>query len=186
MKLRIYNDEFLGTVQEERVVDELKIPYRTADAVLDALSDIDLEKVDEYKILSVALKNKHHITTIVRATFGLSEEELGRVNILEMGALAKEIIRYVMGQVAQLNQGENDQTPRRRPRRRPDACAALARPETANLQCIPGTGPHPHHGLSPGGCAGPDTATPGLQQAPPDPGPEGTRWEQQTPESDPP
>lgn len=108
MKLRIYNDEFLGTVQEERVVDELKIPYRTADAVLDALSDIDLEKVDEYKILSVVLKNKHHITTIARATFGLSEEELGRVNILEMGALAKEIIRYVMGQVAQLNQGEND------------------------------------------------------------------------------
>ena len=107
MKLRIYTDEYLGTVQEERVVEELKIPYRTADAVLDALSDLDLEKVDEYKILSVVLKNKHHITTVVRATFGLSEEELGRVNILELGALAKEIIQYVMGQVAQLRQGDN-------------------------------------------------------------------------------
>ena len=108
MKLKIYTDEYLGTVQEERVVEDLKIPYRTADAVLDALSDIDLAKVDEYKILSVVLKNKHHITTVVRATFGLTEEELGRVNILELGALAKEIVRYVMGQVAQLSQGDTD------------------------------------------------------------------------------
>ena len=106
MKLKIYTDEFLANVKEERVVDGLKIPYRTADAVMDIISDLDLENVDERKIISVLLKNKHHITTVVRATFGLSEDDLGRVNIVEMYDIAREIIRHVMGQISMMQQGE--------------------------------------------------------------------------------
>lgn len=108
MKLSIYKDEFLNEVQEERTVEDLKIPYRTADAVLDVLSDLDFENLNEYKIISLVLKNKHHITTVVRATFNLTEEELQRVNIVEMYDLAKRIIRHVMQQVALLSDGGDD------------------------------------------------------------------------------
>ena len=107
LKLNIYADEYLTTVQETRTVQAMKIPYRTADAVLDMLADMDFANVDEYKIINVVLKNKHHVTTIVRATFGLSEDELGRINIMELYDLAKEIVQYVLGQMATLD-GDSD------------------------------------------------------------------------------
>lgn len=102
LKLNIYADEYLSVVQETRTVESMKIPYRTADSVLDMLADIDFTNVDEYKVINLVLKNKHHVTTIVRATFGLSEDDLTRVNIVELGSLAKEIVQYVLGQMAAL------------------------------------------------------------------------------------
>lgn len=108
LQLKIYTDEYLTEVQEVRKVEAMKIPYRTADAVLDMLADIDFSKVDEYKVISLVLKNKQHITTVVRATFGLSEDDLGRINIMDLGDLAKQIVQHVLGQMATLGGGESD------------------------------------------------------------------------------
>lgn len=108
MKLKIYTDETLCTVREEREVPRMKIPYRTADAVLDLVAGLDFEHMDEYKVLSLLLQNKHHLTAVVRATFALSEEDLGCIDIMELGDLAREIIRYVMEKMAELGLGETD------------------------------------------------------------------------------
>ena len=108
LKLNIYKDEFLSEVQETRTAEGMKIPYRTADNVLDMLQGIDFQNVDEYKVINLVLQNKQHVTTVVRATFGLSEDELGRVNIVELYDLAKEIVQYVLGQMATLGDGETD------------------------------------------------------------------------------
>ena len=108
LRLTIYKDEYMTEVQEIRQVEAMKIPYRTADAVLDLLADIDFSNVDEYKVINLVLKNKKHITTVVRATFGLSEDELGRINIMDLYGLAKEIVQYVLGQMATLGGGESD------------------------------------------------------------------------------
>lgn len=107
LELKIYKDEYLTEVQETRKVDGLRIPYRTADAVLDMLAEMDFEHVNEYKVINLVLKNKHHITTVVRATFGLTEDELARVNIMDMYGIAKDIVHYVMGQMEALG-GESD------------------------------------------------------------------------------
>lgn len=107
LELKIYKDEYLTEVQEIRKVEGTKIPYRTADAVTDMLAELDFENVNEYKVVNLVLKNKHHITTVVRATFGLSEDELARVDIMEMYGLAKQIVQYVMGQMATLG-GDSD------------------------------------------------------------------------------
>lgn len=114
MKLKIYTDESLAQVREEREVPRMKIPYRTADAVLDMLTDLDFDNLDEHMVLKMVLKNKKHLTTIVRATFGLSEEDLGCVDLLDLGDLARDIIRYVVEKMAELGLGESDpnaQTP---------------------------------------------------------------------------
>jgi len=108
MKLKIYTDESLTQVREEREVPRMKVPYRTADAVLDMLSDLDFENLDEYKVLKMVLKNKKHLTTVVRATFGLSEDELACIDLLELGDLAREIIRFVVEKMAELGVGESD------------------------------------------------------------------------------
>lgn len=100
LELKIYKDEYLKEVQEVRKVDGLKVPYRTADAVLDMLGEMDFEHVNEYKVINLVLKNKHHVTTIVRATYGLDEDELARVNIVEMYSTVKAIVAYVLEQLA--------------------------------------------------------------------------------------
>lgn len=108
MKLKIYTDESLIEVREEREVPRMKVPYRTADAVLDLLADLDFETMDEYKILSMVLKNKQHLTTVVRATFGLTEDDLACIDLLDLTDLAKEIVRFVLDKVAELGVGESD------------------------------------------------------------------------------
>ena len=108
MKLKIYTDETLIEVREEREVPRMKVPYRTADAVLDLLADLDFENMDENKILSMVLKNKQHLTTVVRATFGLTEDDLACIDLLDLTDLAKDIVRFVLDKVAELGVGESD------------------------------------------------------------------------------
>lgn len=111
MRLTIYADEALATVREVREVPRMKIPYRTAEAVLDLMADIDLEKMTETAILGMVLKNKHHLTAVVRATFGLSEEDLALVDICELGDLAREIVGFVVNKMAELGVGDTDPNP---------------------------------------------------------------------------
>lgn len=108
MKLTIYTDESLTEVREVREVPRMKIPYRTADTVLDMLADLDMEKMNEMAVLGMVLKNKQHLTTVVRATFGLSEEDLAYIDIMDLGDLAREIVGYVVGKMAELGVGESD------------------------------------------------------------------------------
>lgn len=108
MKLKIYTDESLAQVREEREVPRMKIPYRTADAVLEMLGDLDFDNLDEYKVLKLMLKNKNHLNTIVRATFGLSEDDLACVDVMDLGDLARDIISYVVEKMAALGFGESD------------------------------------------------------------------------------
>lgn len=102
MKLKIYTDEKLITVREEREVPRMKIPYRTADAVLDMLADLDMENMNEMAVLGMVLQNKKHITAIVQATFALPDEDLGCIDLMELGDLAKEIIAFVFEKMAEL------------------------------------------------------------------------------------
>lgn len=106
MKLRIYTDETLCTVREEREVPRMKIPYRTADAVADLVDGLDFDNINEHEVLSLLLKNKHHLTTVVRATFALSEEDLGCIDVMDLGDLAREIISHVIAKMAELGVGE--------------------------------------------------------------------------------
>jgi hypothetical protein len=102
MKLTIYTDESMAQVQEVREVPRMKIPYRTATAVLNMLGDLDMENMNEMAILGMVLKNEQHLTAVVRATFGLAEEDLERIDVVELGDLAREIVAYVVQKMADL------------------------------------------------------------------------------------
>lgn len=102
MKLTIYTDESMSTVREVREVPRMKIPYRTATAVVNMLADLDLENMNEMAILGMVLKNEYHLTAVVRATFGLAEEDLEYIDVVELGDLAREIVAYVVQKMADL------------------------------------------------------------------------------------
>ncbi len=110
MKLTIYTDGSMTQAREVREVPRMKIPYRTATAVLNMLAGLDLENMNEMAILGMVLNNEKHITAVVRATFGLAEEDLEYIDVVEMGDLAKEIVAYVVQKMADLgvSLGDND------------------------------------------------------------------------------
>lgn len=102
MKLTIYADEKMIDVREVREVPRMKIPYRTAAAVVNMLEDLDLEKMTDTAILGMVLKNEKHLTAVVCATFGLAEEDLAYIDVVELGDLAREIVAYVIKKMADL------------------------------------------------------------------------------------
>lgn len=111
MKLNIYTDDKLITVREVREVPRMKIPYRTADAVLDLFADMDLDKMPEAAVLGRVLKNKQHITAIVQATFALPDEDLACIDLMELGDLAREIIAYVFDKIRAMGEDAEDDDP---------------------------------------------------------------------------
>lgn len=102
MKLTIYTDESMSAVREVREVPRMKIPYRTAQHVINMLENLDLDNMSNEAILGMVLKNEYHLTRVVRATFGLAEEDLECVDVVELGDLAREIVAYVVQKMADL------------------------------------------------------------------------------------
>lgn len=102
MKLTIYTDESMSAVREVREVARMKIPYRTGQHVINMLENLDLENMSGEAVLGMVLKNEYHLTRVVRATFGLAEEDLECVDVVELGDLAREIVSYVVQKMADL------------------------------------------------------------------------------------
>ena len=107
MKLTIYTDESMAEVREVREVPRMKIPYRTSEAVTDMLADLDLEKMNNTALLGMLIKNRHHITAVVRATFGLTEGDLNCVDTMELLDVGKEIVKWVLDEIAKLGGNKN-------------------------------------------------------------------------------
>lgn len=108
MKLTIYADEAFLKVREVKEVPRMKIPYRVGQYVAQIIDKLDFNdpSLDE-KALQLVLESKEHVTAVVRATFGLPEEDLDYIDLMELGELAQEIIACVMGKIGELGPGED-------------------------------------------------------------------------------
>ena len=114
MKLKIYTDASFCDVREVREVPRLKIPYRVGQYVVKMIQDLDLTDVD--KIFHAVLDAEEQLTMVVRATFGLTDEDLDCIDVMELADTAKEIVGFVMGKMSELGIGAgaddpNAQTP---------------------------------------------------------------------------
>lgn len=109
MKLNIYTDGSLTEVKEVREVPRMKIPYRVGQYIVKVISDLDMG--EDQKILDTLLASEEQITAVVRATFGLSEEDLDCIDAMELADLAKEIIAFASGKLAELGKGRGDESP---------------------------------------------------------------------------
>jgi hypothetical protein len=114
MKLNIYTDASFCEVREVREVPRIKIPYRVGQYVVKMIQDLDLKNKD--KVFSTVLGAEDQVTMVVRATFGLTDEDLDCVDLMELADLAKEIFNFVLGKMSELGVGvgaddPNAQTP---------------------------------------------------------------------------
>ena len=100
MKLTIYTDETFCEVREVRERDRMKIPYRVGQHVVNLISTMDLN--DEKQIIRSVLESEEHITAVVRATFGLADDDLDHVDMMELADLGREIIAFVVRKMADM------------------------------------------------------------------------------------
>lgn len=105
MKLTIYTDDTYTTVREVRERDKMKIPYRVGQYVIKAVTGLDLS--DDKAVLSKLLESEEQITAVVRATFGLTDEDLDHVDLLELSELAGQIVDFVLSKINDLGAGDN-------------------------------------------------------------------------------
>lgn len=103
MKLTIYTDDTYADVREVRERDKMKIPYRVGQHVIKALAGLDL--TDDKAVLDKILESEEQITAVVRATFGLTDEDLDHVDLLELSELAGEIVDFVLSKINELGAG---------------------------------------------------------------------------------
>ena len=106
MKLTIYTDETFTDVREVKECERIKIPYRVGQYVVKLIPALDLN--DDQKVLNQVLESEEYITAIIRATFGLKEEDLDYIDIMELTDTAKQIIAFVLNKMAELGVGVGD------------------------------------------------------------------------------
>lgn len=109
MKLNIYTDETFTEVREVREVERMRIPYRVGQHVVKIIQTVDLK--DDQAVLHKVLESEEQVTAVVRATFGLTDEDLAGVDMMELADLAREIIGFVVNKMAELGVGAEDSSP---------------------------------------------------------------------------
>ena len=100
MELKIYTDETMTEIREVKTCSRIKIPYRVGQYVINLISNMDLK--DNDKVLHAVLDSEKQITAVVQATFGLKDEDLEYVDLMELGDVAKEIVGYVVQKMADM------------------------------------------------------------------------------------
>lgn len=100
MRITIYQDDTYTEIRETRECERIKIPYRVGQYVVNIMSKIDY--TDEKKIIGAVLDSEEQITKIVKATFGLTDDDLETVDMMELGDVTKDIINFVLAKIAEM------------------------------------------------------------------------------------
>ena len=97
LSLKIYTDETLTTVEKVASVDQLKIPYRAAMLIIGSMKNANLNNQDD--LFTVFLDCVDELEPIIKATFGITDDELNRINVTELGAVAMELYKWGIDKV---------------------------------------------------------------------------------------
>lgn len=90
--LNIYEDDTLTKVKRVAEADKLKIPYRVAMYIGQALDTLDLKNEDD--VLKFVTSNLDKLDKVIKATFGVTDLELECVDVAELGAVGVEIYKW--------------------------------------------------------------------------------------------
>lgn len=105
LTLNVYTDDCLTEIEKTVEADRLKIPYRVALYVAQTLDEADLKNKD--KIFNYIISNLDKVDKIIKATFGLSEAEMERIDLMELGGVGVEIYKWAIDKINSLN-GKNE------------------------------------------------------------------------------
>lgn len=95
--LNIYKDDELKEIARVVEADKLKIPYRVAIYLISSLENIDIDSQSD--LLHFVGGNVDKLDKIIKATFGVSENELECIDTAELGAVAMELYKWGLDKI---------------------------------------------------------------------------------------
>lgn len=95
--LNIYEDETLSKVKRVAEADKVKIPYRVSMFILQSLENVNLKTQDDLFKFVVGATDK--LDKIIKATFGVSENELDCIDTAELIPVAMELYDWAMEKI---------------------------------------------------------------------------------------
>ena len=105
LKLNIYTDESLTEIKRVSEADKLKVPYRTAIYLISTLDNTDIK--NDTDLVKFVGGNIGKLDKIIKATFGVSENELDCIDAGELGAVAIELYKWAMDKIANIKSGND-------------------------------------------------------------------------------
>ena len=103
--LNIYTDDTLREVKRVAEADQLRVPYRVAMYIGQSLDTVNLK--NENDIFKFVTGSLDKLDKIIKATFGVSELELGRIDTMELVDVAMEIYAWGVDKIKNMKQGNN-------------------------------------------------------------------------------
>lgn len=104
LKLTVYKDETFAEVERIIEVEKPIIPYRVAMTIGASLDGID--KITNDDLYKFVIKNLDKLDRIMKATFGVTDSELDRVDVLELGRLGVELYKWAVEKFNSIKGGQ--------------------------------------------------------------------------------
>ena len=105
LKLTVYTDEDLTEVNRVVEADRLKIPYRVTGYLMQSMENLSFD--DKEGIYNFICGNTELLDKIIKATFGVSNNELACIDTMELADVAMEIYAWGVDKIKNLKQGNN-------------------------------------------------------------------------------
>lgn len=106
LKLTIYEDDTLQKVKRTVEADRLKIPYRVSIFLLQSIENETVNTDNE--LIAFVTNNLDKLEKVVKATFGVTDEELGCVDTTEMIAMIVAIYKWGLEKVSGISGDEKN------------------------------------------------------------------------------
>ncbi|MBQ9700083.1 MAG: hypothetical protein IJV71_05610 [Lachnospiraceae bacterium] len=97
LALNIYTDDTLTEVKRTAEAERVKIPYRVAMNIVSSLEGADIDNTNN--MIQLISGSTDKLDKIVKATFGVTENELECVDAGELGAVAVELYNWALEKV---------------------------------------------------------------------------------------
>lgn len=104
LKLTVYKDEAFKEIDRVIEVEKPVIPYRVAMMIGQSLDGVTQMTNDD--LFDFVIKNLDKLDRIMKATFGVTDHELDRVDVLELGQLGVELYKWAVEKFNSIKGGQ--------------------------------------------------------------------------------
>ena len=98
--LDIYEDDTLTNVKRTVEADRVKIPYRVAIYLISSLESVNIK--NDTDLINVLGGSVEKLDKIIKATFGVSENELECIDAGQLGGVAMELYKWAMDKIKEI------------------------------------------------------------------------------------
>lgn len=105
LQLTVYTNDTLVDVKRVVEADRLKIPYRVTGYLMASMENLSLD--DKEGLFNFITGNTDQLDKIIKATFGVTDNELDCIDTAELIGVGMEIYSWGIEKIKNMKQGNN-------------------------------------------------------------------------------